>query len=91
MPRADKGLDRVIEFLEVNWTEKELKQLNIDVESILNRIKRNHKIGFATAHRKSVRKTYPNKHTYLVYKVKPRKRIVEVIDFGSTREKPLRW
>lgn len=91
MPTAVKGLERVVEYLNIHWTEKELRQLDSDISSTLNRIERNHAIGIITKKRNNTRKSYPNKHTYLVYRIKPRKKVVEIVAFGATKEKPTKY
>ena len=47
-PRAEKGLNNVLDYLESEWTEREILNLQGNIESFLERIIRQPKIYPAT-------------------------------------------
>ena len=47
-PQAEKGLDKVVEYLEEEWTVMEILNLEQNLQDLLNRIKKYPKICPAT-------------------------------------------
>ncbi len=88
-PQADKGLDKVLIYLEEEWTVKEILNLEQKIQSLLNRISKYPKICPATGKYKNVHKGLVDKNNYIIYRIKPRKGIIEIINFRGTKQKPL--
>ncbi len=89
MPQAEKGLDQTIAYLEEEWTIKEILQLEKDIEAFITRIK-DHPQAYPKTHK--YRNTYKglvNTHSYIVYRIKPRKRQIQIINFRGTKQKPI--
>jgi plasmid stabilization system protein ParE len=42
-PEAEKTLNQIVEYLEQNWTEKEVQKLFIAVENVVNQIQKKSK------------------------------------------------
>ncbi len=77
-----------IEFLEVNWTQKEvLKFINIVKRRILL-LASSPNLAVVTNKRKNVRKSVINRRVVLFYRVKPIKKEIELIRFWGTRQNP---
>jgi plasmid stabilization system protein ParE len=55
-PQADRGLDKVIEYLEEEWTVMEILNLQQNLQDILNRISKYPKICAPTGKYKNVYK-----------------------------------
>jgi len=53
-PQADKGLDKILVYLEEEWTVKEILNLEQKTQSLLNRISKYPKICPATGKYKNV-------------------------------------
>ncbi len=86
LPRADQGLDKVIEYLEIHWTEKHIKELEEDIKSITSYISKYPHIGIQSGKKPNLRKAYPNQYTYLIYRIRPRRKIIEIINFRATKQ-----
>ncbi|WP_291097962.1 MULTISPECIES: type II toxin-antitoxin system RelE/ParE family toxin [unclassified Flavobacterium] len=86
--QADKGLAFVIEYLEAEWTFREILQLEENITQVTNQISL-----FPDLYPKS--KTYTNLHkalvdknNYLIYRVNYKKSSIEIINFRGTKQKP---
>ena len=88
-PQAEKGLIKVIKYLEENWTVKEILNLETNIEEFLKRISKYPKICPATQKHKNLRKGLVDKNNYIIYRIKPRKKIIEIINFRGSKQKPL--
>jgi len=86
--QAEKGLDKVLAYLEEEWTENEILNLEQKIQSLLNRISKYPKICPATGKYKNVHKGLVDKNNYIIYRVKLRKGIIEIINFRGTKQKP---
>ena len=89
LPKAIEGLDVVIEYLENNWTEKQINELENDIQELLYRIKNYSFIGQPSGKNPHIRKAYPNKLTYLIYRVNQERKVIEIVNFRSTKQKPI--
>ena len=88
-PRAEKGLDNVIEYLEQEWSSKEILALEKRILNLIERISKYPKICPSTKKYPNVRKGLVDKNNYIVYRIRPRKRTIEIINFRGTKQKPL--
>jgi len=88
-PQAEIGLDKVIEFLEDEWTVLEILNLEHNLLNLLNRIRKYPKIYPATGNYKNIRKGLVDKNNYIIYRINSRKKIIEIINFRGTRQEPL--
>ncbi len=86
-PQAVKGLDRVIGYLEVEWTAKEILNLEQKINELLERISKFPNIYPVAGKRKNIRKGLVDKNNYIIYKVQPRKGVIELINFRGTKQK----
>lgn len=87
--RAKEGLESVIDYLEEHWTKKEILNLESNLKNLLENILEYPEICPKTSKQKSVYKGLVDKNNYLVYKYKPRKKVIEIINFRGTKQKPL--
>jgi len=87
--QSEKGLSKVIKYLEENWTVKEILNLETNIEEFIKRISKHPKIYPATLKHKNIRKGLVDKNNYIIYRIKPRKKIIEIINFRGTKQKPL--
>jgi len=88
-PQAKKGLDIVIEYLDREWTVKEIIKLEKVLQEFLERISNYPKIYPATDSCKNVRRGFVDKNNYIIYRIKTNKAIIEIINFRGTRQKPI--
>ena len=86
--QAEKGLDKVIEYLEKDWTVKEILQLEKNVNQVINQISLNPKLYPKSDKYKSLHKAIVDKNNYLVYKVNNKNETIEIINFRGTKQNP---
>lgn len=73
------------EYLELNFTEKELKKLSLEIDQVLNLISKNPKL-FPFSESLKVRKVVIKKFNTMYYRVN--KNQIEIISFFSNRQNP---
>jgi plasmid stabilization system protein ParE len=88
-PQAEKGLDKVIAFLEEEWTVMEILNLEQNLKNLLNRISKYPKIYPAAGNYKNVRKGLVDKNNYVIYRINPREKSIEIINFRGTKQELL--
>jgi len=67
--RAGKGLQKVVDYLEEQWTKNEILNLEKNLDDLLERISKYPEICPKTAKHKRVYKGLVDKNNYIVYKV----------------------
>ena len=88
--RAEHGYDRIIEYLEKNWTERELRNFLQETTQFFGLLTQYPEILQRTTYHKNVYRGPINKYTILTYRVKTRKNEIELINIRSSRKKPLK-
>lgn len=88
-PQADRGLDKVIEYLEKEWTVMEILNLEQNLQDLLNRISKYPKICPATGKYKNVHKGLVDRNNYIIYRIQPKKKLIEIINFRGTKQEPI--
>jgi len=88
-PQANEGLIKVINYLEINWTKKEILNLEQNINELIKRISKYPEICPATLKYKNVRKGLVDKNNYIIYRIKARTKTIEIINFRGTRQKTL--
>jgi len=88
-PRALKGLQEVVNYLEENWTIKEILNFEKKVDDLLNKISKHPEMCPKTSKYKRVYKGLVDKNNYIIYKVKSRKGTIDIINFRGTKQKPI--
>lgn len=79
-------LEITIEYLQSNWTDRELRNLAFEIEETLNLLSHNPNLFQATDSRKDIRRVVIAKHNSLYYRVK--NNTIEIISFFSNRQNP---
>ena len=77
-----------IEYLENEWSEKEVVNFIMAVKRKLLSISLQPRLGATTNKRNNIRKTIINKRILLVYRHKPQKKEIELIRFFNTYQHP---
>lgn len=84
--RALSDLNSLIEFLEENWTEKEISQFAENLDHTIELISKNPKI-FPTSRKKpTIRKAVVDKNNILYYRYQ--KETVELLTLFATKRDP---
>ncbi|WP_341225227.1 type II toxin-antitoxin system RelE/ParE family toxin [uncultured Arcticibacterium sp.] len=68
-PQAEAGLEKVIDYLEKEWTIAEILNLEQNLQNFLNRISKYPKICPATGEFKNVHKGLVDKNNYIIYRI----------------------
>ena len=79
-------LEKTIEYLEENWTEKELRNLATKLEEILSLISQNPNLFQASEIKKDIRRVVILTHNTLYYRIVNDQ--IEIISFFSNRQSP---
>ena len=88
-PQAEKGLDSVLEYLQEEWSAKEIFAWEKRLLDLMERISKYPKICPSTGKYPNVRKGLVDRNNYIIYRIRPRKRTIEIINFRGTKQKPL--
>jgi len=83
---ALKELENTIEYLEENWTEKELRNLAIKLEETLSFISQNPNLFQVSDIKKEIRRVVILTHNTLYYRISNDQ--IEIISFFSNRQSP---
>jgi plasmid stabilization system protein ParE len=83
---ALKELENTIEYLEENWTEKELRNLAVNIEETLILISQNPDLFQVSEHKKDIRRAVVLSHNLLYYRVTNNQ--IGIISFFSNRQNP---
>jgi plasmid stabilization system protein ParE len=88
--RAEQGYERIVRYLEENWTEKEVSAFVQETMHFLSLLSENPKMLQKSAKSRNLYRGPINRLTMLTYRVKPRKKVIELVNIRSTRQKPLK-
>jgi plasmid stabilization system protein ParE len=86
-PQAAKGLAIVIEYLEVEWTFREILQLEENIIQVTNQISLFPELYPKSETSKNLHKALVDKNNYLIYSVNYKKADIEIINFKGTKQK----
>ena len=85
---AKTSFNKIIEYLQTEWTEKEVGKFFIQSVDLLSNLKRYPEMCRPSTKRKNVRIGIINKHTHIVYHYQPRKKIIVVLLFWHPKRNP---
>ena len=83
-----KELQKTIAYLEEHWTEKELRNLAINLEKTLHLMSQNPYLFQKSEVKKDVRRAVILNLNTLYYRVNESKNSVEILSFFSNRQNP---
>ncbi|MCK5169740.1 MAG: hypothetical protein KAQ75_07670 [Bacteroidales bacterium] len=78
----------VLSYLNENWTKKELQNFVDTVEKVISQIVVEPYMFAASKKKKNIRKGFVTKHNTLYYRIKPRKKEIELLTFWDNRQDP---
>lgn len=79
-------LEKTIEYLKENWTDRELHTLATEIEKTLNLPSHNPNLFQASDIKKDIRRVIIAKHNTLYYRIN--NNTIEIISFFSNRQNP---
>lgn len=86
-PTAIKSFSKVIDYLQLAWTNQEVFKFVSKTEKVLSLIASN-KVKFRSAGVKDLREVLITKHNLLIYRIKHNR--IEILRFYDTRQNPKR-
>ena len=86
--QAVKGFNKVVDYLEENWTKKEILNLENKIQQVINQISLNPEQFPQSEKSESLHKAVVDKNNYLVYKINRKSNSIEIINFRGTKQKP---
>jgi plasmid stabilization system protein ParE len=87
-PQSEKGLERVLKYLEDNWTVNEILQLEKNIAQVTKQISVNPDLFPKSVIYKTLHKAIVDKNNYMVYRVNSKKDCIEIINFRGTKQYP---
>jgi plasmid stabilization system protein ParE len=87
-PTARITYFEILDHLSEKWTIREVRNFADDVENVLNQIAVSPYMFEASGRSKNVRKGFVTKHNALYYRIKPRKKEIELISFWFNSQSP---
>jgi plasmid stabilization system protein ParE len=88
--RAIQGYDRIIQYLEKEWSEKEVRNFVKETAHFFDLLKENPKMLEPTGKHKNLYRGPINRLTIVTYPYKPRKEEIVLVNIRETRRKPLK-
>lgn len=88
--RAQTGYARIVEYLETHFTEKEIQEFVRQSQEFFELLREYPEMPDRTKSQKHVYRGPINRHTVLTYRIKRRKKQIELINVRSSRQKPLK-
>jgi plasmid stabilization system protein ParE len=90
-PTAQRSFKNIVDYLEKNWTEREIRNFVEETVYLLSNVKRQPEMCRPSLKRRNVRIGTVNKHTQIVYHYQPRKKQIVVLLFWSPKENPAKF
>ena len=88
--RAESGYDKIIRHLEEEWTEREIRNFIDETRQFLSLLEKNPHLLEPSQVRKNIYRGPMNRLTIVTYRVKPRIKLIELLNVRSSRQRPLR-
>jgi len=88
--RAIHGYDKIVRYLEEHWTDKEVRNFIHESEEFFTLLGEYPELLQKTTRHKNVYRGPMNKFTIITYRVKPRKKQIELIHIRGARQKSLK-
>ena len=87
-PTARMTYFKVLDFIYKQWTTNEVENFIYKSEHTISQITEHPYLFKASEKKKNVRKGFITEHNSLYYRVKPRKKEIELITFWDNRQDP---
>ncbi|HEU5290275.1 MAG TPA: type II toxin-antitoxin system RelE/ParE family toxin [Cyclobacteriaceae bacterium] len=88
--RAIQGYDKIVHYLEEHWTDKEVRNFIHESEEFFTLLSEYPEVLQKTSRYNNVYRGPMNKLTVITYRVKPRKKQIELINIRAARQRPLK-
>ncbi|MBT0810546.1 hypothetical protein KIH41_04565 [Litoribacter ruber] len=85
--RAQVGFSEIVDYLDTHFAEKEIGEFIRQTRDFLELLSHYPEILESSTKQKHLRRGPINKYTILTYRVKPRKKQIELINIRSSRQR----
>jgi plasmid stabilization system protein ParE len=89
-PRAEKGFEKIIAYIEENWTEREVQNFVLESFRFFELLTTHPEILEKSSRQKNVYRGPMDNHNILTYRINPRKKQIEFLNIRSAKRKPLK-
>jgi plasmid stabilization system protein ParE len=89
-PRAEKGFERIILYLEENWSEREVQSFIRNSFEFFDLLAKQPEILQKSTKQRNVYRGPMDSHNILTYRYRPRKKQIELLNIRSARRKPIK-
>lgn len=87
-PRAIQTFEKILTWLQENWTQREVDALIDQTEKIIKQIQQNPYLYKESSKNKQVRRGLVNQIVSLFYRVHPHKKEIDLLVFWDYRQNP---
>jgi hypothetical protein len=87
-PTARKTYFKVLDYLQESWTKRELENFINKVGHVIIQIEENPAMFETSRKKKNIRKGFVTQHNSLYYRIKPKKKEIELLLFWDNRRDP---
>jgi plasmid stabilization system protein ParE len=88
--RAIQGYDRIVKYLEEEWSENEVRNFVRETAHFVDLLKENPKMLEPTGKHKNLYRGPINRITNVTYRYKPEKMEIVLVNIRASRRKPLK-
>ncbi|NQZ78621.1 MAG: type II toxin-antitoxin system RelE/ParE family toxin [Ekhidna sp.] len=88
--RAQNGYENIINYIKTYFSDKEVRRFVHQSNEFLKLLSQYPELLESTKSHKNLHRGPINKYTILTYRIKPRKKQIELINIRSVRQKPLK-
>lgn len=88
---AKRSFSKIIEYLDTNWTEREVGKFINETLYLLSNLIRQPEMCRPSLKRKNVRIGIINRHTQLVYHYQPKKKEIVILLFWNFKQNPAKF
>lgn len=86
--QAEKGYDDIINYLAEKWTDREIQHFIDETKRFLDLLSKNPYLLQSSSTRKNIYRGPVNSLTIVTYRIKPQKKVIELLNIRSARQKP---
>ena len=86
--RAEIGYDRIIRYLEKEWSAREIRNFIDETRQFLELLKRNPRLLEPSQIQKNTYRGPMNRLTIVTYRIRPRKHQVELLNIRGSKQMP---
>lgn len=86
--KAKISFSKILEYLNENWTQREIDNFADETRKVIFQIRQNPFMYIASKKNKNIRKGFVNKKVSLFYRVRKRKKEIELLLFWNNLQDP---